>query len=63
MKAVCAIIIVSMVLLLAFSGCVQLPDSGSEEVPQPPGLPDSSQEDGTGNAGGKTIPQPPALPD
>ena len=67
MKAALALAIIGIALLLAFSGCIQFhylaPDSGNEGVPQPPGLPDTGQEDGTENAGGETIPQPPALPD
>ena len=63
MKAVLALAIIGIALLLSFSGCIQTPDGGNEELPQPPGLPDSGQGDETGNAGGETIPQPPALPD
>ena len=63
MKATLTWAILSIALLLAFSGCTQLPDGDNEELPQPPGLPDSDQEEETGNESTGTIPQPPPLPD
>lgn len=53
MRIPLAFAIVSIAFLLAFGGCLQAGDSGTEtgnggngEVPQPPAFPDAGQESG-----------------